>query len=363
MNTDFSTKELLQAFDSVTKPQTFLNSTFFSVTEKFVTEKVEVQYRKGGRAMAPIVSPLLPGKVSQMPGYEVSEYKPATLKPARLITAADLQKASFGENVYSTRSPEERHAEMLAKNWVDMQDEIQRRLEYMSRQVLFEGKIDVIGDGVSDVIDFGFKNKVALSGNDVWNNYASDGNGGYVVDPIEDIEDWRIDVLRDGGGVPNVLILAPDVAKVFMGHPAVKEKLESRRNEYMAVKPEFVSGGVMYLGQLSSGLELYTYNEWVEGVAIDKLGNETKEQQALIPEGQILLASTNMKGKTAFGAVSLFNSDGIAETYEAEWVPRMIANLETGSSMKQELISNPLIVPDNINGWLTAKVVEKSDGP
>ena len=101
----------------------------------------------------------------------------------------------------------------------------------------------------------------------------------------------------------------------------------------------------------------------MEGVAIDKLGNETKEQQALIPEGQILLASTNMKGKTAFGAVSLFNSDGIAETYEAEWVPRMIANLETGSSMKQELISNPLIVPDNINGWLTAKVVEKSDGP
>lgn len=354
---DFSTKELLQMFDHTPKPQTFLNDTFFGTQQTFVTDKVEVQYRDGNRKMAPFVSPLLPGKVGENTGYQVAEYKPPTLKPARVITAEDLKKASFGENVYSTKSPEERQAELLAKNWIDMENEIQRTLEYMSASILFKGYIDVVGDGVFDRIDFNFTNKVALAGTDTWDNYSTDENGKYESNPIEDLEKWRLQVLRTGGGVPNICVMSHDVASIFMQHPAVKETLDNRRNDHLSVKPEYVQDALMYLGTLSSGLEIYTYNEWIAEKTVDEFGEVTIKEESLVPEGQLMLGSTQMQGKTAFGAVTMFEQGGQAMTYEAPWVPRMIGNTETGMTMKQELISNPLVVPDNLNGWLTARVI------
>lgn len=346
----FSTIELIEAFQQLPRAQTFLRDTFFPKTKTFVTEKVEVQYKKGNRKLAPFVAPRLPGKVGKIEGYRVDEYKPAMLKPAREIEAGDLTKASFGENVYSNRSPVDRYEELLGENFAKMEDEIARRLEWMAARILFDGKLPMIGDGVDDEFDFGLTNRVVLTGTASWSNYSTGENGQFESNPLKDVRKWKLQALKGGGGLPNAVIMAHDVAEVFLEHPAVKEELKMPRAEYLSIKPQFLqSGGLMHLGATSDGTEYYTYNEWY-------YDEETDENVPIVPDGRLVLASTAAQGVASFGAISLFDTDGQAQLFEAQYVPRIYGDSKT-SIVHQELQSRPLLIPDNVDSYVVADVL------
>lgn len=54
---DYTTREMMEAFDQTPPVKTFLQKTFFPTEETHVSEKVEFDVRKGKRIMAPLVSP------------------------------------------------------------------------------------------------------------------------------------------------------------------------------------------------------------------------------------------------------------------------------------------------------------------
>lgn len=348
-NNLFSTKSVLASFDIEYKPSDFINSLFFSEVQTFDNSSVEVQYRKGTRTMAPFVHPLLPSQVKSMTGYSSELYEPPTLKPARLIQTSDFQKAAFSENAFSKTTLKQRFKQVYSKNWTELEKEIKRRIEYMSVQLMFEGKIDISGDGVNDVIDFSLPNKITVSDNKKWTNFLFDIQKGiFEVDPVEDLEKWRMLVLKNGGLLPNIAIMDYATAEIFMSHPAVKEKLDVRRNGHLSINPSFLENEkVLFVGRLSSGLEIYGYNDFYE--------KSTGDLLPFVKSGQVLLSSTAMKGKTLFGAVSYFD-EGDMVTKRDKFVPRVITNQDTGTTMRQELISKPLVIPDNTHNWLVADV-------
>ncbi|MDT2292343.1 major capsid protein [Paenibacillus larvae] len=88
----FDLRTLIAAIRQMPPAQTFLGDLLFGEGKPFNTETVEVEYRKGKRKMAPFVSPLLPGKVTNREGYTVTMFKPALVKPLRPVTVIDLQK-------------------------------------------------------------------------------------------------------------------------------------------------------------------------------------------------------------------------------------------------------------------------------
>lgn len=79
----------------------------------------------------------------------------------------------MGENIYSQRTPDERGAAKLVSDLKMLDDMITRREEVMCAEVIFNGEVEVKGDGVDYIIDFNHTNREALSGADLWSASTS----------------------------------------------------------------------------------------------------------------------------------------------------------------------------------------------
>ena len=102
------TRTLLGVVERSFKPTTTLVDTFFPEVRTFVTETVEMEYRKGTRKMAPFVVPGTKGVNMARNGSQLRVYKAPLMKPKRVIEASDIMRRGFGETVYSQRTPAER---------------------------------------------------------------------------------------------------------------------------------------------------------------------------------------------------------------------------------------------------------------
>ena len=74
--------------------RTFFRSTFFKNTETFVTEKVDVDFVKGSRKIAPFVHRVIGGKTVPNTGYETKTYKPPLVAPDQITTVDNLLSLS-----------------------------------------------------------------------------------------------------------------------------------------------------------------------------------------------------------------------------------------------------------------------------
>lgn len=92
---------------------TFFRDTLFKNRRTFPTKSVDVDFKKGSRALAPFVHPKVGGKVVPNSGYQTKTYTPVLLAPDKITTVDDLLNRSAGENPYSGRTPAERAVEKL----------------------------------------------------------------------------------------------------------------------------------------------------------------------------------------------------------------------------------------------------------
>lgn len=56
------------------KVKTFFLSTFFKNVKTFTTKSVDVDFKKGNRAVAPFVHPVIGGKTIANRGYQTKQY-------------------------------------------------------------------------------------------------------------------------------------------------------------------------------------------------------------------------------------------------------------------------------------------------
>lgn len=339
----YETRTLLAAIETMLPARTFLKDTFFNVPNTFTTESVDVEYRKGRRKMAPFVSPRMSGRVTERAGFTTKSFKPARIKPKRVITGDDIQKRSLGENIYSTKSPDQRAIEMVANDLAEMDEEITRREEWMIAQILTTGKVDIIGEGVDQQLDFDFTNKVILSGTDTWGN--ADSN------PYEDLMKWRLKVLQASGVTPNTVILSSDVVMPFLSNPNVSKLLDNRNAYIGKIDPKALPNGVTYYGTFAAlGVDVYSYDEWY-------YDEEAGEEKPMIPEGTVIIGSSNARSHICYGAVTLTdNKTNNFITYEGARIPDSWVKKDPAARFMQ-LHSNPVPVPHEVDSWLVATVL------
>ncbi|MGE6379555.1 major capsid protein [Peribacillus muralis] len=344
----YDTRTLLAATEAMLPVNTFLKTTFFPNVKTFTSEHVDVDYAKGRRKMAPFVSPRLPGQVMERQGFKTKSFKPATIKPLRIITGDDIKKRSFGENFYSAKSPDDRAIEMIARDLSEMDAAITRREEWMAAQILFTGKVDIIGEGVQAQMDFDFTNKETLSGTDLWSNHSASGS---ESDPIGDLKRWRQQIIKSSGITPDRAIMASDVVDAFTSHPAVVKVMDTQRIILGKIEPQALPDGVTYIGSISSlGLDLYSYDEWY-------YDEETATDKPMVPAGTIALASTRTRSSILYGAVTI--ADAHTEnfvTYEGSRIPDSWIQKNPAARFLQ-MNSSPLPVPAEVDSWFVAKVL------
>lgn len=342
----YDLRTLLETQRQLMPLRTFLRDTFTVKGKTFPTQSVEIEYMKGRRRVAPYVSDLLPGKVVSRDARQIKTFTPALIKPARPITAIDLNQRSFGENPYSLRTPEERAEEILADDIVDLNNQIIRREEVALSELIFTGKVTQVGEGVEQVLDYNLTNKEILTGAALWT----------VGSPVTNLQAWQQAVARESGGNVGVLVMAPDVVMPFLENPSIQKLLDNKGFTLGSIAPRPSVGGATYIGRLNyPGVDIWSYNEWyLDDNDLDGQGNP--KQKPMIPAGYVAYLPTEASFRVHYGAITVMGDDDQFVTIEGERVPYSWAQ-KSPAQRWLEIHSRPLPVPQNVDGWFVAKVI------
>jgi len=337
----------LEKLISIMPPvRTFFRSTFFRNTKTFVTARVDVDYKKGGRALAPFVHPKLGSKTILNTGYETKSYTAPLIAPKKITTEEDLTTRSAGENPYSGRTPADRAVEKVTADLAELREMITRRIEWMCAQLLFTGTIPVKGESVDETITFDFTNTTTLTGTALWSNANAD--------PINDLETWRKQVQKEGFANCNICVMSPDVSNVFVNNPKVQKLLDIKAYDLAVIKPREMANGLTYIGTINKlGLDIYEYNEWYLDTWTDPANPVNKP---LVPEKTVALFSTSAQFSMYYGAITLMGNNDNFITVEGETIPESWSERDPARRFLK-LSSRPLPVPHEINSWYVAKVL------
>ena len=344
------TRTLLGVVERSFKPTTTLVNTFFPDVRTFVTETVEMEYRKGTRKLAPFVVPGTKGVNVSRGGSQLRVYKAPLMKPKRVIEASDIMRRGFGETVYSQRTPAERAQELRARDMAELIDTITRREEWMAAQVLINGSCQIKGyadDGKTELIDTltfeGFDNKITISGTGTWDNADT-------ANPYNDMGDLSQTIRRNAGLIPTVAICAANVVPYLLNNQMLRDYMmvPSRDNlALMSIQPRLVRPELMRVGYISAlNLDIYAYDGGYE--------DESGEFTPYIPDDHMIIGVPG-RGKRLYGAVTQLEADRQYHTYEGQYIPKVTVDLESDTS-SLAMLCRCVVCPEWLDDWGVLKV-------
>jgi len=344
----YDTREMLEAIKLRNPMKTFFADTFFKVHRTHIAEKIDVDVKKSKRRLAPFVAPRKGGKVLTRDGFKTNSITTPKLAPQRVMTVDDIVKRGLGENIYSMKTPEERADELLAEDLRELEKSIADRTEWLVREILFNGKINVVvpKDGIDVSVDFGFENKEILSSSLFWSNASAN--------PVTDLKGWRRTVIKQTGTAPNVCIMGSESADVFLSNAAVTKSMDIRNMRNIVIQPRVVDPALTFLGRIAElDLDIYSYDEWFI--------NDEGREEPMVPYGHVLLANSNGIGSIEYGAVTQIESGSENYvTYEAEIVPKQWVDKDDNIKMIR-LTSRPVPLPFDVSSWYVGVVLAENE--
>ena len=342
----FETRTLLGVVRNMKPAKRFLTNTFFNRTNPIITPTVDIDVVKGTRKLAPFVSPRIGSKTVANEGFTTQTYKPPMIAPDYPFTGEDLEMRLPGENIYSGNSPDDRLAALVSQKLVSFEDMIARREEWMVAQALATGTIPVVGEGISQTIDFGFTNKSgALAAKAKWGYVASD----YTGDPIKNLKTWKR-LLAKAGYTPTHVVMDSDAADAFLAHPAVVKYFNTPSANFGNFAPRAKDvDGTCFIAHINEiGLDIVSYEEWY----IDPTDNTEKP---LLPSGTVIMVSAD-SAATGFTMAYASIIDVNHGTFNLPRVPKSWM-LEKPSVRYLALQSRPLPIPTMVDSWYVATVL------
>lgn len=342
----YSTRAQLAAIELLPREYSVLYDFFGKEAGNVEDDKAIYDFKKGSRRMAPTVHPGTGGVLMDRDGYETREIGFCCIAPERIIEDQNLKGRMFGEKVLGAMTPQEREKKMLAKDLMEMRKAIQRRREWMVRQVLLTGKLSVFtytneGRGVNPtmVADYGFTNFYTP-------DTAWDQAGATIDDDMHEI----FDLVYDGLGDVELIMMAPNVASAMLANSKFIDQYDRRNAEMGKINTQYRGSGLRFIGYNSDGVEMYSCS----GTFVDDDGTTKR----LIPDGKLIAGSRDMLN-VYHGPVTQVEEPGKNAqhiTYIKKEVPLRYGSID-GNSIKNRLTSCPTVVPRNVDGWCVATVM------
>lgn len=342
----YSTRAQLAAIELMPREYSVLYDFFSHDAGTVEDDKAIYDYRKGSRKMAPTVHPGTGGVLMERDGFETREIGFCCIAPERIIEDQNLKGRTFGERVLGAMTPQERERKLLAKDLVEMRKAIQRRREWMVRQVLLTGKLSIFtytNEGRSVVptmiADYGFTN-----------NYTPDTPWNQAGAKIDDDMQEIFDLVYDGLGTVGKIVMATDVASAVLHNDAFMKQYDRRNEEAGKINTKYRGSGLRFIGTNADGVELYS----LSGTFVDDDGLVKK----LIPNGKLIAGSDDLLN-IFHGPVTQVEETGPNaqhKTYIKKEVPLRYGSID-GNTIKNRLTSCPTVVPRNVDGWAVATVL------
>ena len=215
----------------------------------------------------------------------------------------------------------------------------------MVRQVLLTGKLSIFeytNEGrnahATAIADYRFSN--FFTPTTAWGQAGADIDG--------DLE--RIfDLVYDGLGEVEKIVMAPDVWAAMRADDAFMKKLDMRNVDMGDVKQKYKGSGLRFLGHSADGVELYS----LSGTFVDDDGLT----KSVMPEGTLIAGGGDIL-RMPYGPVTQVDEPGVNavhKTYIKKEVPLRHGSVD-GNSIKNRLTSRPTVIPFNVDAWAIAKV-------
>ena len=341
-----STSAQLAAIELMPPIYTFLYDTFAHENAPVEDDKAIYDFRKGSIRMAPVVHPGAGGVVMPRDGFSTREIGFATVAPERIVENSDLVGRAFGERILGAMTPQERERKLLARDQIEMREAIQRRREHMVRQVLLTGKLNLFeytdeGRSLQPTViaDYGYSNNVVIS--TPWNQA-----GAKINDDMKRIDD----VVYNGCGHVDIVVVAPDVANAMLSNEAYLKLLDIRNANVGEVNAKYLDKGVRYVGRSIDGKDIYS----LSGKFLDDDGLF----KDILPSGTLIAGYKGMLNVYHGPVTQVEREDdqAVHKTYIKKEVPLRYASIKS-NAIKNRITSRPTVVPQNIDGWVVADVL------
>ena len=339
----YSTRAQLAAIDLMPREYSALYDFFGHEAGNVEDDKAIYDFRKGSRRMAPTVLYGTGGVLMDRDGYETREIGFCTIAPERIIEDQNLRGRMFGEKVLGAMTPQERERKMLAKDLTDMRKAIQRRREWMVRQVLLTGKLEIFtytnegrGKKASMIADYNFTNNFTTDA--AWDQAGADINGDMQA---------IFDLVYDGSGYVDMIMMAPDVANAMIANGTYIKFFDGRNIDMGKINTQYRGSGLRFIGWNSDGVEMYS----LAGKFVDDDGTT----KPVIPAGTLIAGSRDVLN-IYHGPVTQVEEVGQNaqhKTYIKKEVPLRYGSID-GNAIKNRLTSRPTVVPANVDGWVVA---------
>ena len=329
------TVSLMQAMERFKAPATTLVDTFFpNIPTPAVTSKIMVEYRKGGRRLAPfVVDGEVHGVNVSREGSNVNIYEPPMVAPRRTVNPADIEQRGFGENIYTSKTAAQRAAEIQAADLKELQAMILNRKNQMAAEILTTGSYTIKG-----YADDGVTEKQATISFD-WNQSITpdvdwDQAGATIYSDIKNASET---IQENAGVVPTVMICGKNIADYLMNNTEIMKWLAIR-----ITSPQVMRIGVIH----SLNLEVYAYMETYT--------NDAGQVVPFLGDDDVIIGIPG-RGRQLHGAVNLIDdAENGFETYSGLYVPKYVAS-KASNTMSLTVYSRFLLAPEFTDDWAYIK--------
>lgn len=342
------TYTMMAAMERMKQPASFLVDTFFpNIPMVATTSKIAVEYRKGARKLAPFIIPGNGGVNTARTGSKIDVYEPPMMGPRRVLSADELNTRGFGEDIYTTKTPEQRANEILSRDLVDLQNMVMNRKNKMAADILTTGQCEIQGFGadgkIAKVDTIKFEDWTQkLEPTKKWSDAGADIYG--------DLATMSNSIQENAGLVPGVAICGKNIMDYILGNEAIMKYIaipNVNNLSMMSFQPRLQAPQIMYIGTIMSlNLELYTYME----TYVDEEG----KVQGFIGDDDVIVGVTG-RGRQLHGAVTLVEGSSI-KTYASEYVPAYRAN-ENDNTVSLAMYCRCVLAPETVDDWGVIKAV------
>ncbi len=342
----FSTAAQLKVIEILPRENTFLYDNCVASEELVEDDHAIYDFRKGTKRMAPFVHPNTGGVVMERDGFETREIGFATIAPERPITLHDVSTRSFGEAVLGAKTPEQRAKELMVRDLMEMRAAIQRRREWMVRQVLLTGKLEIFR-----YTNFGRDRQTTLVADyQFTNNFTPDNAWDTSGADIDSDMREMFDLAYEGGGTIDMVLMDPYAANAMLNNSDYMKKFDGRNIDMGAINTKYRGQGIRFIGWNSDGVEMFS----VSGKFVDDDGTV----QPILPSGTVITLGKGVF-KAPHGPVSQVEEPGMnarLKTYIKKEVPLRYGSIETKSLMNR-VTSCPTVIPFNVDAWVVGHVL------
>jgi len=334
----YSTIELLDGSRRLDPFMPFLLNLLCPGFVTFGTKEIAFDVWDDDFKLAPLVSPYVPGQVSQQSGGELRRFVPPYLKPKDVVDPSRVLERRPGEGFSAPLSPAQR-ADAIRMDLMDThRKKIRRREEWMLAQILLTGQVVLSGPKYPEsLIDFRRDPNLTI---DISGGAAAWGET--TAKPGEDFEDW-FGMLE---APATHILFGPGAFRAALKSEEFKDLASTRRGSETTFEMAPAAIDASYRGRFGeTGPELWEYKGWykdAEGV-----------KQYFIPYGHVVIISAaGAQGIRSYGAIL----DANAQYQEAEMWPK---NFTTDDPGIEYILtqSGPLPLLRRIDATMCIKVI------